>query len=83
MSKQFEAPNGVFVYPHKVVKGETLTIRPGDKVIVGGKEIKATWNHEEAERREKEEIIDTGNTGMDSYHCCSNCYRPPDPGLWL
>ena len=42
MSKSFKAPNGVFVYPHKTIKGEQLTIRPGDEVIVNGKKVKAT-----------------------------------------
>lgn len=40
--QQFTAKKGYFVYPHKTEKGEYWVIRPGDKVIVNGKQIKVT-----------------------------------------
>ena len=42
MSKKFSAPNKIFVYPYTIEKGKKWTIRPGDKLIVNGKQITAT-----------------------------------------
>ena len=60
MSKEFKAPNGVFVYPYATINGEEITVHTGSKVISNGKRRTATKKLVDSLYSEyRREIIDT------------------------